>query len=405
MRVLLINKYHFLKGGAERAYFDLARMLEKSGHEVAFFSMQHSENYPTPWEKYFVENVEYQDTPISLWKKLILSQRILFSFEAKKKLELLLNDFQPDIAHVHNIYHQLSPSIFWPLRQRGIPIVMTLHDYKVVSPNYSLFVRGKIWEHTSGFRCIADRCVKDSFSKSIVCVFEQWIHIFLGSYEKVSTFISPSRFLIEKFRELGFRREIVYIPNPLPAPRALPTPLEREPSAALYYGRLSREKGIDTLIQAIASLPHEKVWIVGDGPDRERLETIAENEKVSDRVTFFGSLYDDDLEQIKQKAKCIVLPSLWYENFPYVLIESLQSGAVVIASERGGVTERIHHQENGLLFEAGNVHSLVAALQSLESLPLEEIRKNARESVTDLTEENFMSHLLAVYGNLLKKEV
>ena len=157
MKILLINKYHYLKGGAERAYFDMARILTERGHEVAFFSMKHPENRATPWEKYFVENIEYHDTELSIGRRLALAGKILFNFEAKRKLSELLDEFQPDIAHAHNIYHQLTPSIFWPLAKRRIPIVMTLHDYKIVSPNYNLFVRGRIWEHSSAVRCLVDR--------------------------------------------------------------------------------------------------------------------------------------------------------------------------------------------------------------------------------------------------------
>lgn len=401
MRILLINKYHFLKGGAERAYFDMARMLEHQGHEVAFFSMQHPDNRETPWEKYFVENAEYQDERISLQKKLSLVGKILFNVEAKRKLEMLLDDFHPDIVHVHNIYHQLSPSIFWPLKKRHIPIVMTLHDYKLVCPNYSLFVGGKIWEHTSGFRCIVDACVKDSVPKSIVCVLEKWLHALLGSYDKVDEFIAPSQFLIGKFKELGFKREIVYVPNPLTTLTTEPAAVEHESDLLLFFGRLSIEKGVETLLQALVLLPRKKAWIVGDGPDRKRLEELAVELGISERVQFFGSLYGDDLERLKQRAAAIVLPSFWYENFPYVLIESLQSGAVVIAANRGGIVERIRHGENGLLFEAGDREALAGVIQSLDVLPLDTLREQAKKSVADLTEVSFMSRMLDIYENLL----
>ena len=150
MKILLINKYHYLKGGAERAYFDMARILVERGHEVAFFSMHDPNNVSTTWERYFVESVDYGALDLSLVERLRMAGRILWNHEANRKLAALLQEFQPDIAHAHNIYHQLSPSILWTLRKHGVPIVMTLHDYKVISPNYSLFVRGQIWDHTSG---------------------------------------------------------------------------------------------------------------------------------------------------------------------------------------------------------------------------------------------------------------
>jgi glycosyltransferase involved in cell wall biosynthesis len=400
MRILLINKYHFLKGGAERAYFDMARMLTERGHEVAFFSMQHPSNQPTPWEKYFVENAEYQDEHQSLCKKLALAAKIIYSFEAKRDLEKLLDEFRPDVAHVHNIYHQLSPSIFAPLKRRGIPIVMTLHDYKLVSSNYSLFVRGKIWEHASGWRCIMDRCVKDSYMKSLVCALEKWLHALLGSYAKVDAFVAPSRFLITKFSELGFSRPIAYLPNPL-MPPATVSSVERERDAFLFFGRLSIEKGVETLIEAFASLPEKRLWIVGDGPERLYLEELVTKRGMAERVKFFGTLYGDDLEALKQRAQAIILPSVWYENFPYALIESLQSGAVVIASDLGGMPERIQHGQNGLLFEAGNAEALAEAVRSLDTLPLDVMHERAKESVADLTEEAFMAQLIPLYESLI----
>jgi glycosyltransferase involved in cell wall biosynthesis len=281
---------------------------------------------------------------------------------------------------------------------------MTLHDYKLVSPNYNLFVRGKIWDHNSGWRCIFDRCVKDSFAKSFVCALEKWLHTFLGSYDKVNIFIAPSQFLIKKYRSFGFKREIVFLPNPL-APLAgnkeMPA---REENTFLFFGRLSPEKGVDTLIEVMALLPQEnKLWIVGDGPERGNLETLVKEKRITDRVTFFGSLYGDDLEILKQKTQAVILPSLWYENFPYSMIESLRSGCIVIAADIGGIAERITHKENGILFPLGDARALADTILSLKSLPLDAIRAKAKESVLDLTEEKFAVRLTGIYTSLIKK--
>lgn len=402
MKILLINKYHFLKGGAERAYFDMARILTERGNEVAFFSMKHPNNLPTYWEKYFIENIDYHNTSLPLWKKISLAVKILFNFDARKKLEKLIADFQPDVAHLHNIYHQLSPSIIWTLKKHHIPMVMTLHDYKLVSPNYNLFARGKIWDHNSGWRCIFDRCVKDSFVKSLVCALESWLHTFLGSYKKINIFISPSRFLIEKFHEFGFKKEIIFLPNSLASIEENKEETIREENTYLFFGRLSPEKGVDVLIEAFALLPEEnKLLIVGNGPDRKRLEKFAQEKGVSERIVFLGGRYGKDLEILKKRAQAVILPSLWYENFPYTLIESLQSECVVVASDIGGIRERIVHQENGLLFEAGNARALADAILSLKSLPLDEICKKAKESVADLNEEAFFVRLMKIYTAII----
>ncbi len=405
MKILLVNKYHFLKGGAERAYLDMARILEQHGHSVAFFSMKHPNNLPTLWEKYFIENIDYQDGRLSFGQKLSLAVKILFNFNAQKKLEKLIEDFQPDVAHLHNVYHQLSPSVIWTLKKHRVPIVMTLHDYKPVSPNYNLFAWGKIWEHTSGFRCCLDRCVKNSFSKSLVCALEKWLHTFLGSYEKVDVFIAPSRFLIQKYQTLGFRREIVFLPNPLGPFEENDKKIKREENTFLFFGRLSPEKGVDTAIEALALLPQDhKLWIVGNGPEKKRLETLTQEKGVASRVTFLGTLYGENLENLKQRAQAVILPSRWYENFPYALSESLQSGCVVVTANIGGIAERIAHQKNGVLFEAGNAKALAEALLSLKSLPLDAIRGRAQESVADLNEEKFAQALLRIYNSLIAKQ-
>ncbi len=405
MRILLINKYHFLKGGAERAYFDMARILVSHGHKVAYFSMHHEKNLPTLWEPYFVESVDYGRTDLPFVQKLRMAGRILWNNEANHKLENLLREFHPDIAHAHNIYHQLSPSILWTLKKHHVPIVMTLHDYKVISPNYSLFVRGKIWDHVSGLRCMLDRCVKDSFSKSLVCALEQWLHQFIGSYKFVHIFVSPSIFLRDKFREHGFAGRIEYLPNCL-SPAIVTT--EKYKDAAnqhnfLFFGRLSAEKAVEVLIQAFVVLPEEMTLdLVGDGPDRKRLEELVSTLGLTKRVHFHGLMFGDELERLKRQSFAVLIPSAWYENFPYVITESLQSGCLLIAARIGGIPERIVDTQNGFLFQAGSAESLVEVIQKLPQYDLSAIRKNAIESVADLSEEIFYKRLSEMYGLIIQ---
>lgn len=412
VKILLINKYHFLKGGAERAYFDMARMLEARGHTVAFFSMRHPQNKSTPWERYFIENIEYheeeQEGVRSAWKRLRLAGKILFNFDAKRKLESLLVDFQPDIAHLHNIYHQLSPSLLQALKKHRVPVVMTLHDYKLVSPNYNLFVRGKIWEHTSGVRCVFDRCVKDSLVKSGVCAAEKWLHGLWRIYDQVDRFIAPSRFLKEKYHELGFRRNIFFLPNPLLPLASRASPIAPEPRTFLFFGRLSSEKGVDTALEALARLgPETRLWIAGAGPERLALEALGCTLKLGERVHFFGALEKEALEELKGRAWAVLMPSRWYENLPYALTESLQSGCLVIASDLGGITERIQHGENGFLVPPGDPQALARTMETVGSLStsaLASMRLAAQASVGDLGEEAFIEGLLAVYREAMARK-
>ena len=401
MRVLLINKFHYLKGGAERAYFDTARILAENGHEVAFFAMEHPENLDTPWNRFFVSGVDYHDAGAGLGSKLRAAVRIVWNREASEKLDALIREFKPDVAHLHNTYHQLSPSIIWTLRKRGIRIVMTLHDYKLISPNYSLLVRGKVWDHTSGIRAIFDRAVQDSRLKSAVCAAEKWVHGLIGTFGKVDAYIAPSRFLIERFRVAGFPYPIRHVVQPImPFPDA---PTTKGGGYLLFIGRLSEEKGIATLIDACVELKGDiGLKIIGSGPEEAILR---EQAKGIPGIEFLGYQTGDAWESALQGAKALVVPSIWYENMPYVVLEALSRGKPVIASRMGGVPERIREGENGWLFEAGNPDDLIRAIRNLMLYPdPSELARAAYESVSDARPEAYYRALIGVYGPEISKK-
>lgn len=412
MKILLVNKYHFVQGGADRAYLDMADILMRAGHEIAFFSMRHSKNISTPWERYFVPNVEYGDMDrLGFSEKIRVAKNILWNREAEDRMERILEEFRPNIVHLHNIYHQLSPSILRPIKKRGIPAVMTLHDYKLISPNYNLFVHGNIWEETKNgayWKCVRDRCVKDSFVKSAICATEAYIHRWIGAYASVKLFLSPSRFLIKKFREFGFDRPIEFLSNPL-----VPFPEKRlshdllENASFVFIGRLSPEKGVEKILIALKKLDDASMLhIVGDGPERGRLMALAEDLGISRRVSFPGYLSGDALVRERSGALAILLPSLWYENMPYALTEALAEGAIVIAARRGGIPERIRDGENGFLFDSDDVNSLVEKMRLVRSFDndsLSRIRVAACESVEDLREEAYMHHLDAFYRRVIDR--
>lgn len=398
MRILLINKYHYLRRGAERAYLDTARILADRGHSVAYFSMEHPENLPTEWNRFFVSNAEYQmGKQLGFWFKAKLALRLIWNREAQVKLAALIREFQPDIAHLHNIYHQLSPSILWTLRRHNVPMVMTLHDFKLLSPNHDLFVRGKIWEHTSGFRCILDRCVKDSYLKSLDAALEQWLHRVLGSYRLVDRFLSPSQFLANLLRHHGRTYPLSVLPQPLvPFPTLVPTRGDH----LLYFGALSEEKGVALLLEALSRLPNERLTIVGSGPAEEELRDMAQALRLTN-VTFAGAQYGAALEKEIAAAKAVIVPSLWYDNMPYVPLEALARGKPVIAARTGGIPERVHEGENGFLFERGSVQALVEAIERLNQTDLAKLRLQARESVRDLRPEIYGAALERIYSEIL----
>lgn len=403
MKILLINNYHFKKGGAEKAYFDTAKILESNGHEVAFFSTKHSLNVATPWEKYFVDNIDYEDKDFSIWKKIKIAQKIIFNFQAKKNLEKLIRDFKPDIAHLHNIYHQLSPSIIYALKKHRVPMVLTLHDYKIISPNYNLFLNGRIWEKRTALNCVKDRCVKNSYSKSIVCFLEKIIHNALGSYEKIDTFISPSNFLIRKFEEFGFKGDVKYIPNPIEnVTDNLILKNNTNANALVYYGRLSKEKGVGVAIKAMKFLDKsEKLQIIGDGPEKDNLLVLAKKLKLESQIEFLGFKSGEELQKILVEAKAIIIPSIWYENMPYCIAESLALGKIVIASNIGGIPDLIFDEKNGFLFKPNSCEDLAEKIRNLDKYDLNKIKNEAKKSIAYFSNENYYNQIINLFSSLI----
>lgn len=402
MKILLLNKYHYRKGGAERAYFDMADILTAAGHEVAFFSMQHPKNETTPWSKYFVSESDYHAKQ-PWFQKMKTAFKIIWNSEANKKLEALINEFQPDIAHCHNIYHQLSPSIFHTLRKKGIPIVLTLHDYKLVSPNYNLYANGHIWDHSSGILCIKDRCIQGSLVKSTVCAVEKWVHSLFRSYHLVDTLIAPSQFLATKVKALGWNGKTIHVlPNPLRSEEleASVSTETRIKKRLVFFGRLSGEKGVDQLLRALALVPGYILVLIGEGPALEKLRLLSEELNIIERVQFIGARQGADLQRELRQAEAVVVPSAWYENLPYVITESLSLGLVVIAADSGGIQERITSGENGFLYPLGDVQALAETIKNLENQNLESIRSHAQKSIQDLSPEIFLRKIEELYQNL-----
>lgn len=402
MKILLVNKFHSRRDGAARAYFDTAEILMSHGHEVAFFAMHGERDELTPWSRYFINPVNYR-TSHSIGEKWQLVKAIWWNREAQRKLNALIDEFQPDVAHLHVTYHQLSPSIIATLKKRGVPMVMTLHDYKFVCPNYSMYVRGHIWEG-GALRCIWDRCVMDSYAKSFVCAFESMFHKVIGIYKKVDAYIAPSKFLIQKFREHKFFADIEYVPQPLSSKDRVAS---GESDFLLFSGSLAAHKGVDVLLRAMKNFPEEILHIVGDGPDRERLQILAKNLGIEKNIFFLGHLFQEKLKEELRKAKMIIIPSVWFENMPYALLEALASGKRVIASKIGGMTERVTDGKNGFLFTAGDVEDLTRVIKKallLNKKSIREIEEKARRSVNDLQPEKYYKKLMIVY-NRIKKEI
>jgi len=276
LKILMVHKYHYFRGGDSTYMFNLSALLKENGHRVAHFSMNHPRNLESLYSEYFTEEIDFPRlleniTLSSAWKVM---SRSVYNREASKKIAALAGDFRPDVAHFHNIHGHLTTSIIEPLRDRGIPIAWTLHDYRLVCPNTSFLCRGEICERClpgKFYKVLVHRCKKGSAAASLAAMIASYYERMSGATEKISRFIAPSAFMKKKLVEGGIDPErISRVPNFVDIERFQPGGEEED--YFLYFGRLSAEKGLDLLIEAASLLDGGRLVIAGEGPEREKLE-------------------------------------------------------------------------------------------------------------------------------------
>ncbi len=405
MKIVLANKYYFLHRGAERYVFELEDLLHRHGHETVPFAMADKRNRKTPWDRFFVSPVQTAKVAMD-WQGLRTAGRFLYSFEARKKFANLLDASKPDLIHVNNIYHQISPSILPEARRRKIPVVLTAHDYALLAPNYGLFHDGAICNHTKPDRywqAVKYRCVKGSRLASALAAAEMSLQKSLGLYEKnVDMIIAQTQFVRDKYIEYGWPAKRLTQPlSPFVDAKAW-TP-HYEGDYALFVGSLTLEKGIDVLIRAAARIKSMPLKIVGTGPEEMRLKALAKELK-ADNVEFRGFLSDDPLVQMYAKARFLVAPSISYETAGLSTLEAYAAGKPVIASKIGGLAEMVKHEKTGLQFAAGDAEALAEAMKKLWLDPTRasELGRNGRAWVEkDFTAEKHYDALMGVYRGVL----
>lgn len=358
----MINKFAFIKGGVERYLFELKNILESKGHEVSLFSMKDKRNFESDYEDYFVNNIDYNSNGRrKIAKSISQVSKLFYSFEAKSKIARLIEKVKPDIAHIHMIDHQISPSVLHVLKKYDIPTIQTMHHYKLVCPNYKFYIphKNEVCERCLGgsyYHAILTKCHKNSFVASTLVSMETYFHKMMNIYEdNIDIFHCPSRFMASKLKEGGIPEQKI---------RHLILTIDTNAYACnssfdnyfLYYGRLSDEKGILTLLKAMKNIQSSKLVIVGEGPQKDLLMKYAENNL--NNVEFYGALHGRELQSVIANSMFVVMPSQWYENSPLVIYESFSLGKPVIGARIGGIPEFIDHGENGLLFEPGDINEL-----------------------------------------------
>ncbi len=409
MKILQINKFFFLKGGSERYFFDLSELLTNKGHQVIVWSTKHPQNFSFPSQELFANYNDFSEKE-SLFKKLFKAKRIFWNKEAAKKLEKIIKIEKPDVAHLHNISTHFSPSIIFVLKKYNIPIVMTLHDYKLFCPNYKFFSNGEVCydclKNKNYNSCLSKKCIKNSLIQSLGGYLEaRFQNDFLKITDKIDVFLSPSLFMKRKAIEWGIDKEkIVHLPNFVEKDFGKGVAAsDKKLPYFLYFGRLSHEKGVKLLIESFSEtkeqLPDWQLKIVGNGPERNKLENLDKEE----RIEFLGEKKGKELKQIIANANLIVIPSLWPENFPYSVLESFALSKPVIAAKNGGLTELIKDRQTGLLFKPGNKDDLKEKLIWSNDYKKELIQmgKMARKEVLDkCNSEEHYSKLIKIYERI-----
>ena len=418
MRVLQINKFYpfekiegkepsrpYSYGGSEAVVLSTSLLLKKYGHEVLFFSMNHPDGLQSEFSDYFIPYVDFGGN--SFARNLESAANIFYSGEARKMLGRLLDAHPVDIAHLHNFHHQISPSILLELRKRKIPVVMSLHDYKLVCPSYNMLNHDRICELCKGgrfYNSFRTRCHKNSFSKSLIVTMESYLnHDILNSYKDIKCYICPSRFIMDKTQEMGLKGNFIHIPHFVdPSRFRAYSEKEKDVRSGVYWGRLSVEKGVDTLLSAVTGSP-VNMMIVGDGPLQGKVEGRINKEEIIN-VRLFPRLYGEDLISMVNSNAFSVLPSEWYEVFGLTIIESYAMGMPVIGARIGGIPELIKDGETGLLFEPGNADDLRSKIKDLISDPAKAIRMG-RNGRTVVEQEHgpdlYYQRLMEVYNKAI----
>jgi glycosyltransferase involved in cell wall biosynthesis len=371
VRILHVNKFLYRRGGAEAYMLDLAELQRANGHDVEFFAMRHPDNAPATYADAFPSYVEFESVPTTIRGKARAAGRMLWSTSAARGIDDVVRSFRPDVVHLHNVYHQLSPSILRPVARAGIPAVMTLHDYKLACPTYRFLDGHGICEACVPHRFWSPtlrRCNRGSIAASTLSGAELSLHTLIGAYGPVQRFACPSRFLEGKMRAgRVYPDRLRWVPNYVDA--AAIEPKASAGGDVLYVGRLSEEKGVDALLEALARAPGLRADVVGDGPERTSLEGLAATLGVEDRVRFRGRLSAGEVHAAMRASAVVAVPSRWYENMPITVLEAFAAGVPVVASALGGLPELIEDGGDGILVPPEDPMALAEALRSITSDP------------------------------------
>ena len=421
MKILLVNKFHYRKGGAETYYLTVGSELERMGHEVAYFSMKHPSNLPCKWDKYFVTQREYNNVKNPL-KAVRDGLALIYSPEAKRNFQALCEEFHPDVVHLNNVHRQITLSILDApyLKDHHVPVFYTAHDYVTICPGYLMLdgdghVCDACLEDGKYRHCIENRCVKGSRAKSALAALEASFNRAHRSNDRIDKVIAPSRFMRSKLIEGGWPEDkVIALQNFADdailerASKAGHDSTDRKSPYLLFFGRLSAEKGVDTLLKAfdlVASrLPQAmRLVIVGDGPEASEFKELASSLKSAPRIEFVGYQTGEALQTYVERAALAPARSRRGEKTAYPIFAEFAAGTPIIGEHIGGIPELVSDGETGFLCEPGDVHTMSEAILRgvetfMDAARYATMQQNCREYVVkNCSCTTFMNRLVDLY--------
>lgn len=393
MRILMVNKFLYPNGGSETYIFRLSEQLQKMGHEVQFFGMEHEGRCVGNKAEQYTQDMDFHTA--SIIKKLSYPLKTIYSRDAKKKISIVLNDFQPEIVHLNNFNYQLTPSIITAIREyekkaeKRVKIVYTAHDYQLICPNHMLYKNGNICENCIGgnfAECAKGRCIHSSLAKSVIGTAEGYFWKMKGIYKNIDTIICPTEFMKRKLdTNPVFANKTITLLN-FVQPKTITQPSEKG-SYVLYFGRFDEEKGV----KLFEKLKDIKIVCAGSGSLEEFINSLPNTENV-------GFKSGAELENLVKNAACSVYPSVWYENCPFSVMESIMLGTPVVGANIGGIPELIDNGKTGLLFEPNNAEDLERKIKTIlnDTALAEEMSQNCLNKKFN-TVENYAEKLINIY--------
>jgi glycosyltransferase involved in cell wall biosynthesis len=405
MKILQVNKFFFAEYGTEQYLFGLMDVLEQRGHTISHFSMQDPKNKPSNYASFFMPYIDVSRVRFGR-KGLAALARMVYSLEARRRFARILDTTQPDLVHVHTIHHHISPSILSVAKKRGIPIVQTLHDYKLICPSYHFPLRnGKVcidcrrgkWLH------VLLHCAhKNSFAATLAVVIESAAHSITRIYERnVTRFIVPSRDMAERLVEHGIKpKQLSIVPHYVDLNTWQPA---SEPgTGVLFAGRLSPERGLDLVITCARALPEVPFYIAGDGPERVTLEAKVKLMGLKN-VQVLGRLEHEQLRQLFRACRVVFFPTLTFETFGLTVLQAMASAKPVVASNLGGVRNLVEDGTTGYLFDPSHIGSAINQIRTLSTNAAlaQRMGNAARKAAHEYSIDQHYAHLMSIYQSVL----